>query len=158
MHWGDEYKREPNDYQKQMAQKVLAAGADAILGNHPHVQQPVEKVTVNGQEKLIIYSMGNFISNQSDLYTDEGVIVYLHLEKDPKSGEVKLTSTSFLPTLVNKYKKAGKTDYMVVPVTAETTDDLSNYSGLTESKWKKAWQHVTSIMTKVEQLPVFSPS
>jgi poly-gamma-glutamate capsule biosynthesis protein CapA/YwtB (metallophosphatase superfamily) len=158
LHWGDEYKREPNQYQKQMAKKVLAAGADVILGSHPHVQQPVEKITINGQEKVIIYSMGNFISNQSFPYTDEGVIVYLQLEKDRESGKIQLVHTSFLPTLVNKYKKSGKTDYTVVPITAKTPTNINNYTGLTERKWIKTWDHVTSIMTKITNISVFSPT
>jgi poly-gamma-glutamate synthesis protein (capsule biosynthesis protein) len=157
LHWGTEYQRKPNDSQKKTALKVLQAGADVILGSHPHVQQQVEKMVVNGQEKMVVYSMGNFISNQSEPYTDEGVIMYLDVMKDPKTGKVKLTKTSFLPTIVDKYKKAGKTEYLVVPLTAKTPTDLSKYPGVTKSKWEKSWKDVNSIITKANAIPVFAP-
>jgi poly-gamma-glutamate synthesis protein (capsule biosynthesis protein) len=156
LHWGTEYQRNPNEYQKKTATKVLQAGADVILGHHPHVQQQIEKVVVNGQEKLVIYSMGNFISNQSDPYTDQGVIVYLDIMKDPKTGKIKLTKTSFLPTVVNKHKKAGKSEYQVVPLPTKKAGNLKAYPGLTKKKWEKSWNDINSIITKAESFPVFS--
>jgi poly-gamma-glutamate synthesis protein (capsule biosynthesis protein) len=157
LHWGNEYQRDANEKQQKTAMKVLQSGADIILGSHPHVQQQVEKLVVNGQEKLVVYSMGNFISNQSEPYTDEGVIVYLDIMKDPKTGKIKLTNTSFLPTLVNKYKKGGKSEYTVVPLPTKTAENLKDYPGLTEKKWEKAWTNVKSIITKTESFPVMAP-
>lgn len=157
LHWGNEYQRNPSEKQKKTALKVLQAGADIILGSHPHVQQQVEKMIVDGQEKLVVYSMGNFISNQSDPYTDEGVIVHLDIMKDSKTGKIKLTNTSFLPTLVNKYKKSGQTEYTVVPLPSKTAENLKAYPGLTKEKWEKAWNDVKSIITKTDSFPVIAP-
>lgn len=157
LHWGDEYQRTPNEKQKKTALKVFQSGADVILGSHPHVQQQVEKMIVNGQEKLVVYSMGNFISNQSDPYTDEGVIVYLDIMKDSKTGKIKLTNTSFLPTLVNKYKISGKTEYTVVPLPTKTAENLKAHPGLTKKKWEESWNNVKSIITKTDSFPVIAP-
>jgi poly-gamma-glutamate capsule biosynthesis protein CapA/YwtB (metallophosphatase superfamily) len=157
LHWGTEYQRNANEKQKKTALKVLQAGADVILGSHPHVQQQIEKMMVNGQEKLVVYSMGNFISNQSDPYTDEGVIVYLDIMKDSKTGKIKLTNTSFIPTLVNKYKKSEKTEYTVVPLPTKTAENIKAYPGLTKKKWEKAWNNVKSIITKTDSYPVLAP-
>ena len=58
MHWG--WESEPaNDRQKQFARKMIDAGADVIVGSHPHVTQEVEYY----QGHLIVYSLGNFVFN-----------------------------------------------------------------------------------------------
>ena len=57
VHWGVERNTEPEDYQKSLARQYIDAGADAIIGAHPHVLQGIEYY----QEKPIFYSLGNFI-------------------------------------------------------------------------------------------------
>jgi len=65
-HWGSEYTGKPSGNQKKYAKAWLDAGAIAVLGAHPHVVQPWEKYTAkDGRETLIIYSLGNFVSNQA---------------------------------------------------------------------------------------------
>lgn len=156
LHWGQEYMRQPNEFQKETAKKVLESGADAILGSHPHVIQHIEKVKVGGKEKLLIYSLGNFISNQSDPYTDEGVIVYFDVEKDPKTNEVKLANVSFLPTFVHRYIENGKSQYVIIPEETAEPVNLPNYPGLKESKWKEAYQHTFEIIRETDAIPAFS--
>lgn len=158
MHWGIEYQRTPTVFQKQTAVKVFQAGADVILGSHPHVQQQMEKMMVGGKQKLIIYSMGNFISNQSNPFTDEGVIIYFNIAKDPKTGVVSLTKTSFLPTVVDRYKQAGKMHYLIVPLISSKPKNLKNYPSLTAQKWETAWSDTDKMMTHHNAFPVFSQS
>ena len=57
MHWGWERERQPTDRQRQLARRMIDAGADAVVGGHPHVTQGVD--TYKG--KLIVYSLGNFV-------------------------------------------------------------------------------------------------
>ena len=57
VHWGVERNTEPEDYQKSLARQYIDAGADAVIGAHPHVLQGIEYY----QEKPIFYSLGNFI-------------------------------------------------------------------------------------------------
>ncbi len=66
LHWGIEYARNETDFQKQLAQKLCDAGVDIIIGSHPHVVEPVETITSSDgkSETLVIYSLGNYISNQ----------------------------------------------------------------------------------------------
>ena len=61
VHWGTERTTQLSDYQTQMAHQLIDAGADAVIGAHPHVLQGMEYY--NG--KLICYSLGNFIFNQT---------------------------------------------------------------------------------------------
>lgn len=66
-HWGVEYQTRPTQQQVKFARLWLENGADVILGSHPHMLQPIEKYkTRDGQEKLIIYSLANFVSAQKD--------------------------------------------------------------------------------------------
>lgn len=60
-HWGHEYDEEPTSSQKKLAHETIDAGADLVIGHHPHVLQGVEVY----KEKLIFYSLGNFIFDQT---------------------------------------------------------------------------------------------
>ena len=60
LHWGEEYKLINSSAQQKFAHQVIEAGADLIIGHHPHVVQNIEKY----QGKLIFYSLGNFIFDQ----------------------------------------------------------------------------------------------
>lgn len=61
LHWGEEYKTEANERQRRFARELIDAGADLIVGHHPHVAQEVEKV----QGGIVAYSLGNFIFDQN---------------------------------------------------------------------------------------------
>lgn len=64
-HWGTEYQKNPSSYQRKFALEMTQAGADLIIGTHPHVPQPVEKITAeNGNTALCYYSLGNYVSTQ----------------------------------------------------------------------------------------------
>lgn len=89
MHWGIEYKPLPNDYQKKYEQFCYDLGVDMVIGNHPHVVQPIEKKEVNGKDKLTVWSLGNFVSNMSVRYTRGGVMLGAHVEKGEKGIEIK---------------------------------------------------------------------
>ncbi|MCB9686787.1 MAG: CapA family protein [Alphaproteobacteria bacterium] len=69
VHWGVEYRTEPEKVHVEKAHAAIEAGVDVILGHHPHVLQPIEVVEASdGRTGVIVYSMGNFISNQSYWY------------------------------------------------------------------------------------------
>jgi poly-gamma-glutamate synthesis protein (capsule biosynthesis protein) len=73
-HWGIEYSPTETEYQKELAHKFIDAGADLIIGSHPHVIEPME--TYNG--KRIYYSLGNFVFDQyfnEDVRNGLGVVV-----------------------------------------------------------------------------------
>ncbi|OHD54091.1 MAG: hypothetical protein A2Y33_10265 [Spirochaetes bacterium GWF1_51_8] len=62
IHWGNEYVDYPNDAQKKMGHSLIDAGADLVIGHHPHILQGIEKYK-NG---VIFYSVGNFMFPQTD--------------------------------------------------------------------------------------------
>jgi len=78
-HWGNEYQKKSSFSQRRLAKKAINAGADLIIGSHPHVVQEIEKY----KGKLIFYSLGNFIFDQYfSQATQEGLIVKLEMKKD----------------------------------------------------------------------------
>jgi len=68
IHWGVEYQHDPLPRQREVAERLCQAGADLILGTHPHVLQPVEILAKGGNRTLVAYSLGNFVSNQDRMY------------------------------------------------------------------------------------------
>lgn len=75
-HWGNEYEQKPSERQKDLAHRFIDAGADIVVGAHPHVVQPFE--SYNG--KAIFYSLGNFMFDQDFSYnTTHGLAVLLEI-------------------------------------------------------------------------------
>jgi hypothetical protein len=66
VHWGSEYQGGPTRHQEQLAGVLVDAGADLVWGHHPHVLQRMEWVpsTVDGHTALVMYSLGNLLSDQ----------------------------------------------------------------------------------------------
>jgi poly-gamma-glutamate synthesis protein (capsule biosynthesis protein) len=58
-HWGNEYIHKPSMHQREIAYRMIDAGADLLIGHHPHVVQPIEQY----KGKYICYSLGNFCFN-----------------------------------------------------------------------------------------------
>ncbi len=123
-HWDIEYMETPASSTKKLAKWMLEQGVDAVLGAHPHVVQPAEYVTVqrNGADYtgLVVYSMGNFISNMSPAPKTYGMYVELTLVKTP-DGAVSLNSAGILPLLCTKHRVEGRTLHEVLPALADTS-------------------------------------
>ena len=100
-HWGEENSHSALPREKALAREMIDAGATAILGAHPHVLQPWEKIIArDGREALIVYSLGNFISNQPGDAQRTGVIALLELTK-PVGEQARLSAAGFVPTFVD---------------------------------------------------------
>ena len=109
---GIEYQLEPTEEQKQLYHKMIDWGADIIFGGHPHVVEPAETVEKDGDKKLIIYSMGNFISNQrietmqdeeNAKWTERGVLMDVTIKK--KAGKTTIETAKAHPSWVNRTPK-----------------------------------------------------
>lgn len=159
MHFGSEYKRSPDGFQRALARELFEAGVDVVLGSHAHVLQPMEWhcMTREGKEKkaLAAYSLGNFISNQHWRYSDCGMILNLDIVK--RHGESAfLEGASYIPVWVHQYRRDGKTKYRVLPAQKAIKDyETKSDPLITESDYrllKQAWQDTVSLMG-----PEFSP-
>ncbi|MEN8077151.1 CapA family protein [Clostridioides difficile] len=133
MHWGEEYQLEPNESQLKITKFLANEGVDVIFGDHPHTIQPIDilKSDDGKHQTVVIYSLGNFISNQrqetvGNPYTADGVIVYVKITKDFSTGEVIAHNPEYLPTWI-KVMENGSNVYKVVPSEEYTADYLSSY-------------------------------
>lgn len=105
VHFGTEYERYPNDTQLELSSFLAEAGADLILGHHPHVLQPLEWIeTKDKRNVLVAYSLGNFWSGQKGDYKDIGGILGVVFTKEQFRGKTtfSITSPSFTPTFVDQ--------------------------------------------------------
>ena len=109
-HWGEEYHLLPSASQQEWAAFLHRNGVDAIVGSHPHVVQPA----VFQPPYATAYSLGNFMSNQSDVNTQIGMIYELVLAGDGNGG---LTIADAIPTYTwcsrRRMLEAG---YTVIPI------------------------------------------
>ncbi len=113
MHWGTEYKLLPNSYQKTYESVCYRAGADMVIGGHPHVLQPIEKKVVGEEEKLTVWSLGNFVSNMSVRYTRGGVMVGAAIEKE--SEKITMTDSEYWLVYVHKKQEGAIKQYYILP-------------------------------------------
>lgn len=105
---GVEYALEPTAEQVDLYHKMIDWGADVIFGGHPHVAEPSETITKDGDKKFIIYSMGNFISNQrletlDNIWTERGLLMDVTFEKKGKKTTIKTVKAH--PTMVWAWSK-----------------------------------------------------
>jgi poly-gamma-glutamate synthesis protein (capsule biosynthesis protein) len=126
MHWGNEYQRTQNTWQKTLAQKLSNMGVNMIIGGHPHVVQPIEYIySEDGQtETVCVYSLGNAVSNQRRSlmqtnapkgHTEDGLMVSYTLKKTA-DGIVTLVDFEAIPTWVDRYLVGGKYKYTIYPM------------------------------------------
>lgn len=96
MHAGTEGSVKVNDVQRSFARQVVKWGADIVIGTHPHTLQPVEYVTNNdGKEVPVMYSLGNFVSAQSEKNLLIGGMANVTFTKNHLTGEVTVSKPQF---------------------------------------------------------------
>lgn len=102
LHWGTEYRHQPTEQQRTIANRLSAAPEiDLVLGHHAHVVQPIERVG----ETVVVYGMGNFLSAQSRPATQDGVIVQVTVTEAPGKfghGDFTITDIAYTPTWVER--------------------------------------------------------
>lgn len=131
-HWGDEYQSQPNKRQTELAELAIQQGADAVIGSHPHVLQPIEYKSMDSTEykRLVVYSLGNFVSNQRTRYRDGGAMVSFTLHKSWKGKEIK--DPAYHLTWVHTPVVDGKKQYYIVPANNNYTytdnEDLTQFN------------------------------
>jgi poly-gamma-glutamate synthesis protein (capsule biosynthesis protein) len=87
LHWGTEYDTVPSKTQTDLAEYFFSRGVDMIIGSHPHVLQRMEwtKSETGMKDRIVVYSMGNYVSNQRRTRTDGGAMVRIELTKEADS-------------------------------------------------------------------------
>ncbi len=129
MHWGTEYSTEANEEQRSLAQQLSDAGADIIIGCHPHVIEPVEWI----DDTICFYSLGNMISAQDQqprlIGMIAGVTITKTVEPDGSSSTVIEQPRA---DLIYTYYAPGFTQFKVYPFSQLDDTLLPGYQSIYE--------------------------
>lgn len=115
MHWGIEYVLLENSVQRSLADFLVDEGVDLIIGGHPHVIQPM-KVVWNereGKNVLVVYSLGNFISNMKTADTRGGALVRAYLARN-ENGKAIFSHADY-DTFFSAKPHGGRSNFKVIP-------------------------------------------
>ncbi len=112
-HWGDEMAP-VNDFQRRFGRALVEAGATAVIGAHPHVLQPIERVvTQDGRETIIAYSMGNFLGFHPHINQKTTAMLFVNLVKT--SSGTKIRDIQYMPALIRN-RTGNLNDVEVLPI------------------------------------------
>ena len=120
MHWGDEYVSLPPQRVKELGDWLIEQGVDHIIGNHPHVVQPLEirESPTTPDRNVVAYSTGNLVSNMSLRRTDGGMMIAMKLMKI--LNYTRPRDVRYLLTWIAPKSEDGKRDFTIYP--AATTE------------------------------------
>ncbi|MBM7571095.1 CapA family protein [Aquibacillus albus] len=146
LHFGNEYERMPNNEQKELVQYAADLGVHAVIGHHPHVLQPMDWVKgKDGNQTLVIYSLGNFLSGQDKFYRQIGGIARFTVEKTVKGKEetINVKAPAFLPTYVS-YENWR--NYDIIPMYQLTDEQLPG----AQKHYQEMKEHMAQWITDLE--------
>ena len=114
IHWGNEYDSVPSPLQELTAKAIFNGGADIIIGSHPHVLQPMQATADTcGLKEPVVWSMGNFISNQRKRRSDGGAMVRIELKK--QGDRTYITGADYILTWVYSPLENGRRKFYILP-------------------------------------------
>jgi|GEM_PF-2229874 len=160
-HMGDEYQQYTREGIRAYGRAYIELGADVVIAHHPHVIQGSELIQVTlddgtVREGVCFWSIGNFMSNQVTLSKDfarevreTGVIVYVNIQKDNYSSDVKIKSLEYLPVWMLRRADLHPRIYAILPAGDKIDHALAPYNELplSESNFRsleRAWVLATS--------------
>lgn len=155
VHWGVEFDQKASKQEIELTQYLWEQGVDLVLGSHPHVLQTMDRQKVtraDGTETecAVIYSMGNFISNQKTTPRDVGIIYRAKYTMDGE-GKPYLDGIEYVPTWVNLVKEtAASRHYEVLPVGVALDDPtiVTEYNDTAKKRLRKAWDATLELMNQ----------
>ncbi|MCR5685088.1 MAG: CapA family protein [Lachnospiraceae bacterium] len=119
-HWGIENTHDLVDYQKKDAAAIAEAGADLIIGSHPHCLQHSEELsTTDGRTVPVIYSMGNFVSSMAREINNDTIILKVKLKR--VQGKAHIESCTYIPCHVLS------SGFVITPVSFADADVCSAF-------------------------------
>ncbi|MGI5900484.1 MAG: CapA family protein [Christensenellales bacterium] len=146
LHWGELFTNEPSSTMRSLAEAMLTAGADVILGTHTQMVQRITNKTVDRNDGsqargIVAYSLGNFVSEYRDVRQDSGIVLNINIEKDVASGEVTVNSPTFTPIWIDKISESGTYIFEVVKM-QDYYDSAGTMSSASHTRLKAAWSEI----------------
>ena len=152
MHWGTEYKTSANDEQKELADFLFKSGVDIILGNHPHVIEPMEKKTItldDGSTKdvFVVYALGNFTADQRAEITRDSAILNLDITKD-SDGKILINKVSYVPIYMYKNSAAKVHKFKILDI----EKSIANYDSGDTSIGSSVYSNLKVQLQKIRDI------
>lgn len=152
MHWGTEYRTTANSEQEELADFLFENGVNIILGNHPHVLEPMEKKTItlddgSTRDGFVIYAFGNFICDQNAENTRNSIILNLKITKHV-DGSVSIDNADYIP--IYMYKGASGLRRMKLLDIENTIYDYE--TGIDSSIGQSMYQNLKSQLDKITNI------
>ncbi|MDR3051747.1 MAG: CapA family protein [Oscillospiraceae bacterium] len=115
-HWGKKNSQKIDSDQRKLAERLVAFGADIVLGAHPDVVQRVERQQAQRAdgstgEGLVAYSLGSFLTDVRDVSNAAGMVLRIRVEMDPTTRKVRVTDCDYVPTWVSRLRGQNGPDY-----------------------------------------------
>lgn len=130
MHWGTEYVDYPVEEQTRIASYLADLGVTIVIGNHPHVIEPIEKI----KDTLVFYSFGNFISAQQGIDRLVGLMAGVTIRKDVIDDVTTISIPKIDTRLTYTYYNSHYRDFKVIPFEKIDSSILSNYGTISDEK------------------------
>lgn len=144
LHWGVENSDIISEYQRSYAKQIADAGADIIIGNHPHVLRDIEMIQRDdGSEALCAYSLGNFISAQSVGQNLIGGVLQFSVTALADSGEQPVISDVKLIPIVTHYG-ANYSDIELYKLSDYTPELAKNHGVRANSKF--SYEYIIDVL------------
>lgn len=135
MHWGTEYSLGVDEKQTEIANYLSSLGVDIIIGSHPHVVEPVERIG----KTLVIYSLGNYISDQIGIERLTGLMLGVDITKIEENDTAEISVNNIRADLVYTYSKYGR-GFKLYPYSKLNNIILPNY--------KEYYERYKSVVTE----------
>ena len=154
MHWGTEYRTTANSEQEELANYLFENGVDIILGNHPHVLEPMEKRTItlaDGTEKevFVVYALGNFTADQRDEITRDSAILNLTITKNPDD-KISIDKVDYVPIYMYKNSNVSTHKFKILDIEKSIyeyeTGSNTSISSTTYNNLKTQLEKIKSIL------------
>ena len=125
MHWGTEYSKGISDSQVEIANYLSSIGVDIIIGSHPHVVEPIEFIG----KTMVIFSLGNFISDQVGVERLTGLMVSVNIHKTVEKDNTTISLENPEAELIYTYSATypQKRNFLVYPYSELNDDILKGY-------------------------------
>lgn len=156
MHWGTEYRTTANSEQEELADFLFKNGVDIILGNHPHVLEPMEKRTItlddgSSKEVFVVYALGNFTADQRDEITRDSAILNLTITKNT-DGKISIDKVSYVPIYMYKNTNVSTHKFKILDIKKTITEyengTNTTIGSATYANLKKQLEKINSILGK----------
>lgn len=124
-HWGTKNREEVASHTRSLARALAEAGADLILGAHPNVVQPVEKLTVTRSDgaqhdAYVAYSLGSFLTDSREAQNTAGMILQVRFTYDPQERTTRFDEVGYIPTYIQRVQEDGEYAYRILACADES--------------------------------------